>query len=175
MFIVYIYICIYILCKYIHIYNICRTRLLIKINNAMHQRCFYQYIWTVLPHCWPGGCYSIRSVCYCYMLMLLQAKRSESAEGVLEERLRRSLCMFIWESLTTNKIFKYCRRDFGWKPIFVFFVLNPFLKLTRPDPTMTLFDGLYFGQYFRYRREIFTKSWFKFQDCPIKIFDSYLS
>ena len=28
-------------------------------------------------------------------------------------------------------------------------VLNPFLKLTRPDPVMTLFDGLYLEQYYR--------------------------
>ena len=45
-----------------------------------------------------------------------------------------------------------------------FYVRNPFLKFTRPGPTqpgltMSLFYGLYLGQYYRYRREFLTHPW----------------
>ena len=57
----------------------------------------------------------------------------------------------IWELSTTHTILRKGRRETWDETNFSYFYV---LKFTRPDPTlhdltMTLFDGLYLGQYYR--------------------------
>ena len=55
------------------------------------------------------------------------------------------------ESSTTHKIRKNGRRDFGYKPIFLFLCPETISEVdpARPDPTVTLFDGLFLSKYKR--------------------------
>ena len=49
-----------------------------------------------------------------------------------------------------------------------------FKTMNRPDPTLTLFDGLFLGNYKRQRIEIFTQLLsFKSPICAIKIWDRH--
>ena len=50
-----------------------------------------------------------------------------------------------------------------------------FKTMNRPDTTVTLFDGLFFGNYMRQGIEILTQLLlFKSSICAIKIWDRYL-
>ena len=49
-----------------------------------------------------------------------------------------------------------------------------FKTKNRPDPTVTLLNGLFLEMYRRYRREILTQFQFKSPICAIKVWDRYL-
>ena len=53
-----------------------------------------------------------------------------------------------------------------------------FKTMNRPDPipfpTVTLFDGLFLGNYKIWEREILSQSSFKSSICAIKIWDRYI-
>ena len=49
-----------------------------------------------------------------------------------------------------------------------------FKTMDRPDPTATLFDGLFLGKYERYGHEMLTQSSLKSSVCAIKIWDRNL-
>ena len=44
-----------------------------------------------------------------------------------------------------------------------------FKTVNQPDPTVTLYDGLFLGKYKRYRSKILTEPSFKSSICDIKI------
>ena len=50
-----------------------------------------------------------------------------------------------------------------------------FKTMNRPDSTMTLFDGLFLGKFWRKWRKILIQSWFKSSICDIKIWNQYLT
>ena len=58
---------------------------------------------------------------------------------------RSSFCMYIWELSTTHKIPKNCRRNLGWKSIFLFICHESFYKddPAWPDPPWPDHDALW--------------------------------
>ena len=93
----------------------------------------------------------------------------EVAEVVLAEPTKSSFHMHLRKSLEMVV-------DLGRKPIFLFLCPQFISKVdpALPEPAMTLLDGLYLGQYYRYGCEILTKSLFKSLNCSNEIWDRYI-